>query len=126
MLPAHSGRGAGHHTIWHCQDERLRSHAGFIREDHRPSLRGGHTTSKFDFVNCNNLPSRAIALQWFTDWQLLFARSGSVDDIVGVSESIIMGIPMPTGTGLFKLHHRHPEAQGPPPVQRPLPVLAYT
>lgn len=28
-----------------------------------------------------------------------------VDDVVGVSESIIMGIPMPVGTGLFKLRH---------------------
>jgi DNA-directed RNA polymerase III subunit RPC1 len=31
------------------------------------------------------------------------AIHGRVDDVVGVSESIIMGIPMPTGTGLFKL-----------------------
>jgi DNA-directed RNA polymerase III subunit RPC1 len=33
------------------------------------------------------------------------AIHGRVDDISGVSESIIMGIPMPTGTGLFKLLH---------------------
>jgi hypothetical protein len=31
------------------------------------------------------------------------AIHGRTDDVVGVSESIIMGIPMPTGTGLFKL-----------------------
>ncbi|WIA12568.1 hypothetical protein OEZ85_006229 [Tetradesmus obliquus] len=31
------------------------------------------------------------------------AIHGRADDVVGVSESIIMGIPMPTGTGLFKL-----------------------
>lgn len=31
------------------------------------------------------------------------AIHGRIDDVVGVSESIIMGIPMPTGTGLFKL-----------------------
>eukprot|EP00878_Enallax_costatus_P021182 GHUV01022417.1.p1 GENE.GHUV01022417.1~~GHUV01022417.1.p1 ORF type:complete len:456 (+),score=120.95 GHUV01022417.1:512-1879(+) len=31
------------------------------------------------------------------------AIHGRSDDVVGVSESIIMGIPMPTGTGLFKL-----------------------
>ena len=33
------------------------------------------------------------------------AIHGRVDDVVGVSESIIMGIPMPVGTGLFKLRH---------------------
>lgn len=31
-----------------------------------------------------------------------------VDDIVGVSECIIMGIPVPLGTGLFKIVHRYP------------------
>ena len=31
------------------------------------------------------------------------ALHGRVDNVTGVSESIIMGIPMPTGTGLFKL-----------------------
>jgi DNA-directed RNA polymerase III subunit RPC1 len=31
------------------------------------------------------------------------AIHGRIDDVVGVSESIIMGIPMPTGTGLFKI-----------------------
>lgn len=30
-----------------------------------------------------------------------------VDDIVGVSECIIMGIPVPLGTGLFKLIHKY-------------------
>lgn len=28
---------------------------------------------------------------------------GTVDDVTGVSECIIMGMPMPTGTGLFQL-----------------------
>lgn len=41
----------------------------------------------------------------------------------GVSESIIMGIPMPTGTGLFKLH-QHAEDRALPELQ-PLPLLAY-
>jgi DNA-directed RNA polymerase III subunit RPC1 len=41
----------------------------------------------------------------------------------GVSESIIMGIPMPTGTGLFKLRQRAPETVLPSP--QPLPLLAY-
>lgn len=31
-----------------------------------------------------------------------------VDDIVGVSECIIMGIPVPLGTGLFKIVHKYP------------------
>ena len=42
----------------------------------------------------------------------------------GVSESIIMGIPMPTGTGLFKVMQRAevaPQALKP----RPPPLLAF-
>lgn len=31
------------------------------------------------------------------------ALHGRVDNVNGVSESIIMGAPMPTGTGLFKV-----------------------
>jgi DNA-directed RNA polymerase III subunit RPC1 len=47
------------------------------------------------------------------------AIHGRVDDVVGVSESIIMGIPMPTGTGLFKIRHNVPpvgplQSRGPP------------
>lgn len=81
------------------------------------------------------------------------AIHGRADDVVGVSESIIMGIPMPTGTGLFKLMQAVVEPTGaagleaPPEVaaavaaakeaavqqqqgfslevQRPLPLLAY-
>lgn len=45
----------------------------------------------------------------------------------GVSESIIMGMPMPTGTGLFKLRQQIAEQSMehsvPPP--QPLPLLAY-
>ena len=41
----------------------------------------------------------------------------------GVSESIIMGMPMPTGTGLFKLRHNTVEHVLPPP--QPLPLLAF-
>lgn len=42
---------------------------------------------------------------------------------VGVSESIIMGMPMPTGTGLFKLRQNTVQHDVPPP--QPLPLLAY-
>ena len=38
-----------------------------------------------------------------TDHLFDAALHGRVDKITGVSESIIMGIPMPTGTGMFKL-----------------------
>lgn len=38
-----------------------------------------------------------------TDHLFDAALHGAVDNITGVSESIIMGIPMPTGTGLFKV-----------------------
>jgi DNA-directed RNA polymerase III subunit RPC1 len=50
------------------------------------------------------------------------AIHGRVDDVVGVSESIIMGIPMPTGTGIFKLRHNVPPV-GQLPL-RPAPLLA--
>ena len=38
-----------------------------------------------------------------TDHLFDAALHGRVDDVTGVSECIIMGIPMPVGTGLFKL-----------------------
>ncbi len=52
------------------------------------------------------------------------AIHGRIDDVVGVSESIIMGIPMPTGTGLFKLRHNVVGQVG-RLFERPLPLLAY-
>jgi DNA-directed RNA polymerase III subunit RPC1 len=36
------------------------------------------------------------------------AYYGQKDVICGVSESIIMGIPVPLGTGIFKLLHKYP------------------
>ncbi|KAF8067125.1 DNA-directed RNA polymerase III subunit RPC1 [Scenedesmus sp. PABB004] len=50
------------------------------------------------------------------------AIHGRADDVVGVSESIIMGIPMPTGTGLFRLVQEPgspPGGGAPPPAPRP-------
>jgi DNA-directed RNA polymerase III subunit RPC1 len=38
-----------------------------------------------------------------TDHLFDAAVHGRVDEIEGVSECIIMGIPMPIGTGLFKI-----------------------
>ncbi|CAL8471480.1 g11022 [Coccomyxa elongata] len=58
-----------------------------------------------------------------TDHLFDAALHGRTDDITGVSESIIMGIPMPTGTGLFKVHQRFEERTLPEP--QPLPLLAY-
>jgi len=60
-----------------------------------------------------------------TDHLFEAAIRGSVDDIEGVSESIIMGIPMPTGTGLFKLRHTYDGDAADSPTERPLPVLSY-
>ncbi|GMH93134.1 hypothetical protein TrST_g13733 [Triparma strigata] len=57
-----------------------------------------------------------------TDHLFDAAVHGRVDDIVGVSECIIMGIPIPLGTGLFKLLKA---AQGPgeyPPVSETSPI----
>ena len=41
-----------------------------------------------------------------TDHLFDAALHGRVDTIDGVSECIIMGIPMPVGTGMFRLQHR--------------------
>lgn len=41
-----------------------------------------------------------------TDHLFDAAVHGRTDQIEGVSECIIMGIPMPIGTGLFKLKQR--------------------
>ncbi|KAL4425069.1 hypothetical protein ABPG77_010383 [Micractinium sp. CCAP 211/92] len=59
-----------------------------------------------------------------TDHLFDAALHGRCDDINGVSESIIMGIPMPTGTGLFKVMQR---AEVAPSAlrQRPPPLLAF-
>lgn len=59
-----------------------------------------------------------------TDHLFDAALHGRCDDINGVSESIIMGIPMPTGTGLFKVMQR---AEVAPAAlkHRPPPLLAF-
>ena len=57
-----------------------------------------------------------------TDHLFDAALHGRTDEITGVSESIIMGIPMPTGTGLFKLRH---SADAELPAPRQPPLLAY-
>lgn len=56
-----------------------------------------------------------------TDHLFDAALHGRSDQITGVSESIIMGIPMPVGTGLFKLRHTTPQTVRTTP--RPPPVL---
>ena len=38
-----------------------------------------------------------------TDHLFDAALHGRTDEVTGVSESIIMGAPMPTGTGIFKI-----------------------
>ena len=51
------------------------------------------------------------------------ALHGRVDSIDGVSEAIIMGAPMPSGTGLFQLQQRPQEQQQESFEPRPDPVL---
>jgi DNA-directed RNA polymerase III subunit RPC1 len=61
-----------------------------------------------------------------TDHLFDAALHGRKDDINGVSESIIMGIPMPTGTGLFKVLQQPAAAPAVVlPRQRPPPLLAF-
>lgn len=58
-----------------------------------------------------------------TDHLFDAALHGRVDDVTGVSECIIMGIPMPTGTGLFKVMQQAQE-EVTALVTRPTPILA--
>lgn len=58
-----------------------------------------------------------------TDHLFDAALHGRIDDINGVSESIIMGIPMPTGTGLFKLLQKAKLEREITP--KPPPLLSY-
>jgi DNA-directed RNA polymerase III subunit RPC1 len=51
-----------------------------------------------------------------TDHLFDAAVHGRTDAIDGVSECIIMGIPIPIGTGLFKLIKRATKASQPEPV----------
>jgi DNA-directed RNA polymerase III subunit RPC1 len=61
-----------------------------------------------------------------TDHLFDAALHGRCDDINGVSESIIMGIPMPTGTGLFKvMQHADVQPDALRLRQRPPPLLAF-
>lgn len=64
-----------------------------------------------------------------TDHLFDAALHGRTDHISGVSESIIMGIAMPTGTGLFKIRQRVEAkeglVEGPQPPRRPLPLFSY-
>ena len=67
-----------------------------------------------------------------TDHLFDAALHGRVDDVTGVSECIIMGIPMPVGTGLFKLMQQPnwsggasgAGAEGAALPRRPDPILA--
>ncbi|KAK3283972.1 DNA-directed RNA polymerase III subunit RPC1 [Cymbomonas tetramitiformis] len=45
---------------------------------------------------------------------------GRIDDICGVSECIIMGIPMMVGTGLFRLSHENTVREDELPRRPPL------
>lgn len=45
----------------------------------------------------------AASFEKTTDHLFDAALHGRVDKVNGVSECIIMGIPMPTGTGMFKI-----------------------
>lgn len=54
------------------------------------------------------------------------AIHGRVDNITGVSESIIMGNPMPTGTGMFNLIYHDKEMDNEQLNSRPDPLFKQT
>ncbi|GMH41051.1 hypothetical protein BSKO_08961 [Bryopsis sp. KO-2023] len=64
----------------------------------------------------------AASFEKTTDHLFDAAIHGRVDAVQGVSESIIMGIPMPTGTGMFKILYRQ-EDQGQDMPRRPDPIF---
>ena len=60
--------------------------------------------SFYSFFN-NIRTSVFISVQFFFQFISLFCFSRQ-DNIIGVSECIIMGVPIPIGTGIFKLVHK--------------------
>lgn len=54
----------------------------------------------------------------YIKWKYISSRDLSLSLCAGVSECIIMGIPMNIGTGLFKLLHS--ATKDPSPPRRPL------
>ena len=77
--------------------------------------------TRFGISKMKNSVLMLASFEKTTDHLFDAALHGRVDDITGVSESIIMGTPMPVGTGLFKIQHQSHTVLPPP---RPLPVLA--
>lgn len=65
---------------------------------------------------------RLASFEKTTDHLFDAAAHARRDAISGVSECIIMGIPIPLGTGLFKLLQRCPQPAGDPPAG-PTPLL---
>ncbi|CAD7700847.1 unnamed protein product [Ostreobium quekettii] len=65
----------------------------------------------------------AASFEKTTDHLFDAAVHGRVDSVNGVSESIIMGAPMPTGTGMFKLLYNQ-EGEPSSLAQRPPPILS--
>lgn len=65
----------------------------------------------------------AASFEKTTDHLFDAAVHGRIDNVNGVSESIIMGIPMPTGTGMFKILYNQDDKHKVSP--RPEPILSY-
>ncbi|KAL9655634.1 hypothetical protein ABK040_002297 [Willaertia magna] len=60
-----------------------------------------------------------------TDHLFDAASHTRVDDVAGVSECIIMGVPIPIGTGLFKLlRDAHVDVKRKLPASRPKPIFS--
>ena len=82
--------------------------------------------TRFGIAKMKNSVLMLASFEKTTDHLFDAALHGRVDEITGVSESIIMGMPMPTGTGLFQLRMQEAEGAAEVPVfpQRPPPLLS--
>jgi len=107
------GIEAARSTIMHEIKYTMSSHGMSIDERHIMLLADCMTyrgevlgITRFGIAKMKDSVLMLASFEKTTDHLFDAALHGRVDEINGVSESIIMGIPMPTGTGMFKMLQR--------------------
>lgn len=112
LSSARKGWNTGNHQVWLGQNEGECPHAGLLWENSWSPLWR------------RLLWTEGLCLRWASClrkppcYSTNMVCSISLVCVSGVSECIIMGIPMNIGTGLFKLLHK--AEKDPSPVKRPL------
>lgn len=132
-VQAYLGIEAARKTIMTEIQHTMRAHGMTIDDRHTMLLADCMTykgevlgITRFGIAKMKDSVLMLASFEKTTDHLFDAALHGRRDDITGVSESIIMGIPMPTGTGLFKVLQQPHAAPAAAPLQRrPPPLLAF-